>query len=160
MANPFPELEPHGPDDLTSLLGWFGDRQALRQWGGPKVRWPLRAEHFVVDVLRPGVTTRVARDDEGALLAFGQFYRKLGRCHLARLAVRPEARGRGLGRFFVMALMAEGRAALGVEACSLYVLAGNRAAIGCYEACGFRFADDPEPLPDLPDCLFMIAERR
>jgi ribosomal protein S18 acetylase RimI-like enzyme len=102
----------------------------------------------------------VARDAEGGLLAFGQYYPKLGRCHLARIAIAPTARGRGLGRSLVTTLMDDGRRHLGVDGCSLYVLADNRPAVACYRACGFEFAEDPEPQPAMPDCLFMVAEAR
>lgn len=154
------ELHDHDDRDLDDLRGWFLDHPSAIRWGGPLMRWPLTPDSFEEDLKLDFVRTRVAREEDGKLLAFGQYYRKLNRCHLARIAIAPSARGRGLGRSLVQALMTDAKEQLQLDACSLYVLSDNTPAVACYRACGFAFAEDPEPQPALPDCLFMVAERR
>ncbi len=57
-------------------------------------------------------------------------------CELRRIAVRPSARGRGLGRDLLAAVIAHARAA-GCERVELEVAAGNLAALALYRAAGF-----------------------
>jgi ribosomal protein S18 acetylase RimI-like enzyme len=57
--------------------------------------------------------------------------------HVVGMMVRPEARGRGIGRGLVDALVAEARRATGVELATLSVTSTNTAAAALYEAAGF-----------------------
>jgi ribosomal protein S18 acetylase RimI-like enzyme len=61
------------------------------------------------------------------------------------MAVRPEARGRGVGRALVEAVVAHARARPGTEVVTLTVTEGNASAQRLYAACGFR-AFGTEPL--------------
>jgi len=61
------------------------------------------------------------------------------------MAVRPEARGRGIGRALVEAVVAHARARPGTEVVTLTVTEGNAPAERLYAACGFR-AFGTEPL--------------
>jgi ribosomal protein S18 acetylase RimI-like enzyme len=71
--------------------------------------------------------------------AFGLGVADRGAVGLFDIVVRPEFRGRGLGRATTRALMAWGRHA-GVEAAYLQVTNANRAARRLYEGLGFRAA--------------------
>jgi ribosomal protein S18 acetylase RimI-like enzyme len=57
--------------------------------------------------------------------------------HVIGMMVRPEARGRGVGRDLLDACVAEARRAPGLEMLTLTVTAGNAAAIALYESSGF-----------------------
>lgn len=61
------------------------------------------------------------------------------------MAVRPEARGRGVGRALVEAVVAHARARPGTHVVTLTVTEGNAPAERLYAACGFR-AFGTEPL--------------
>ena len=52
--------------------------------------------------------------------------------------VRPGLRGRGLGREVTRLVLSWAFEVLGAHRVQLEVLAGNRRAINCYLACGFR----------------------
>lgn len=151
-----PDLRAATIEDLRILMDWFHDAAGTAQWGGPDFRFPFDSESFQADCHWPEMPSYVLADADGRMIGFGQFYLKLGRVHLARLAVAPGAQGRGHGKRLVEALCAVGRAELGGDEASLYVLESNAPARACYRAVGF--VDSPEmPDPDMPpDTLFMI----
>ena len=57
--------------------------------------------------------------------------------HVVGMMVRPEARGRGIGRELLEGLIGEARRTEGMELLTLTVTAGNAAAVGLYETAGF-----------------------
>jgi ribosomal protein S18 acetylase RimI-like enzyme len=142
---------------IREIMGWFPDRQSCTNWGGPAMRFPFTEESFLEDIHWGKLPSYCAVGPEDELLGFGQFYEKLGRCHLARLAIAPEFRGRGLGKDFISSLMNISSNELGYSEFSLYVLEFNNAAVACYQSLGFRRADIPEAVIDLKDCIFMIT---
>lgn len=143
---------------LPELMRWFPDADACRVWGGPAFRFPCTPESFRADARIDDLATWALVDDEATLAGFGQYYLRVGRCHLGRLAVAPALRGRGLGRTLVHELCRIGAAELGVGAFSLFVLPGNERAMKLYERLGFAPARYPEPDPMFDDCVYMVAE--
>jgi ribosomal protein S18 acetylase RimI-like enzyme len=156
-----PEMHimPATKDDARAVMSWFDDAEGVMFWGSPYMRYPLREETYFTDLHWGHIESRVARDDDGRLVAFGQFYEKLGRCHLARLVVNPALRRRGIARKFIDALMRHGGAALDTREFSLYVMTANKPAWHCYKSLGFRMRPYPTNDPHLDNCVFMVAER-
>lgn len=152
-------ITPASRDDAREIMDWFPDAESVMLWGSPYTRFPLREETFFTDSDWDNVESRVARDDEGRLIAFGQFHPKLGRCHLVRLAVNPAFRRRGLGVRFIEALMEHGGEALDTGEFSLYVMTANKPAWHCYKKLGFHMEPYPHNDPHLDNCVFMVAER-
>jgi len=144
---------------LPGLMSWFPDKEACTVWGGPGFRFPFTAETFGNDAKLDSLSTWALMDDAGALAGFGQYYLRVGRCHLGRLAIAPGLRGRGLGTTLVHELCRVGSAALGVDSCSLFVLPGNERAMRLYQRLGFSAAQYPEPSPMFEDCSYMVASR-
>jgi ribosomal protein S18 acetylase RimI-like enzyme len=142
---------------LPELMGWFTDPAACRLWGGPGFRFPFTRDSFRADARLDSLATFALATDATPLLGFGQYYLRNGRCHLARLAIAPAARGRGLGGTLVRELCRIGSAGLGVDTYSLFVLQGNERAIRLYERLGFTPAPCPEPGPLPADCIYMVA---
>jgi len=142
---------------IREIMTWFPDRHACAQWGGPGTRFPFTEDSFLEDIHWGKLPSYCAVSAEGDLLGFGQFYEKLGRCHLARLAVAPAFRGLGLGKGFISSLMRISKNQLGKNEFSLYVMEQNKPAIACYQSLGFRRAEIPEAVIDLKDCIFMIT---
>lgn len=155
------ELQPAQPHHIDSLMQWFPTAETAYQWGGPDLRFPFTAQSFVDDIKLATMASYSLVSDgggeyRGKLLAFGQYYLAYGRCHLARLAVAPDARGQGLGRRLIEELLAVGGEALGVAEYSLFVLDNNAAARNCYLALGFAPAPWPTGRKRVPGISFMI----
>ncbi|MGB0495041.1 MAG: GNAT family N-acetyltransferase, partial [Kangiellaceae bacterium] len=93
--------------------------------------------------------------NDGNLLAFGQYYLRLGRCHLGRLVVNPELRGQGIAYHLINQLSEIGMSDLNTNSCSLFVFERNKNAIQAYAKLGFSVADYPEKMI-MENCLYMV----
>lgn len=145
---------------VLGLMPWFPDARSCAVWGGPQFRHPFTAETFLADTHVRDLPSLVMLDEAGAPCAFGQYYRRAGRCHLGRLVVSPRWRGRGLGTALVRGLAGEGVPRLGVDECSLFVVPDNAGAIRLYERLGFAPATYPEDEPEVRPFLYMVAPAR
>jgi putative acetyltransferase len=112
---------------------------------------PESSHHLPLDVLRrPEVRFLVARDGQGRALATGALVLHDDWAEIKRMWVEEAARGRGIAREILNALMAEAAGA-GVEMLFLETGIANHAALALYEKTGFKrrapFADyRPDPL--------------
>lgn len=143
--------------DVSALMGWFPDARSCFVWSGPDFRFPYSAESFLADTRIAELPSRVLLDDDGALLAFGQYYERLGRCHLGRLVVSPRHRGRALGATLIRGLARCGAADIGAAECSLFVLKDNAPAQRLYRRLGFDDCEYPEPLPWIEQCDYLVV---
>ncbi len=143
-------------DDITELMTWFSNDDQVRRWGGPSFRYPFTKEQFIID-LKLNELYSFGIFDNQRLIAFGQYYNRLDRCHLGRLVVSPRWRKRGVGTALIEKLCTSGQQALGLSSYSLFVLRNNHSAVRLYQRCGFKEADYPETI-SIPDCLYMIRE--
>lgn len=144
------------PAELETLKSWFTDKRACYRWGGPRVRFPFTDKTFLEDIQWQHVPTYSLLSDAGELMAFGQYYEKSGRCHLARLAVSPSQRGLGIGQQFIAELMNIGMAEFETEECSLFVLDYNSSAVQCYRSLGFSKSEYPANDEFLANVDFMV----
>jgi len=149
-------LQPFEVNQLAELMSWFPDRHSCQTWGGPQFRFPFTEATFREDAMLDSLPTH-ALVEAGALVGFGQYYQRVGRCHLARLAVALALRGRGLGCRLVQELCRKGKAELGVESFSLFVLPDNDRALRLYQRLGFLAVRYPEPAPEFEGCIYMVA---
>jgi putative acetyltransferase len=118
---------------------------------------PESNHHLPRDALRrPEVRFLVARDTEGNALATGAVVLHDGWAEIKRMWVEEAARGRGIARQVLNALMAEAAGA-GVEMLRLETGVANDAALALYEKTGFKRR---EPFADYrPDPLSVFMER-
>jgi len=153
------DLRPFDVARLPELMRWFPDSHATTVWGGPGFRFPFSESTFREDARIDSLASRGLHDVEGNFVGFGQFYERVGRCHLGRLVIAPDRRGEGLGTALVRALCVEGSQSLDLDTFSLFVLPGNERATRLYAKLGFVTATYPEPSPLFVDCVYMVASR-
>jgi ribosomal protein S18 acetylase RimI-like enzyme/SAM-dependent methyltransferase len=98
-----------------------------------------------------GAVATFVAEEQGRVLGMATAYRpddEPGTVWMFAMWVRPEHRGRGIGRALVEAVVDQARS-LGGEVVVLRVTEGNAAATNLYASCGFIGTPDrPEPLRD------------
>ena len=152
-----PTLQSFDDSQLPELMSWFADRKACQLWGGPAFRFPFTEATFREDARLGSQPTWTLTDDRDALRGFGQYYLRVGRGHLARLAIAPSVRGRGYGSTLIHLLCHRAAAELGVDSFSLFVDAGNDGALRLYRRLGFSEQPYPESFPGLAGCVYMVT---
>lgn len=118
---------PLSPEDLVL---WAGE-QAYQH--------PFTPEQMCARLELPGVCVYALRE-EGVLVGTVELLRSppdSDRAVACRYFIRPDARGRGLGKQG-LSLLCGAAAALGISHLTLRVYARNLPALQCYLACGFR----------------------
>lgn len=145
-------LRPVQPPHYAAIGAWLDSAGATQRWAGPGVPYPLGSDAFAQALQlqqRPGW---VLLDAHGHCLGFGQHWPTTsGTLHLGRIIVSPQARGRGLGRVLMQALMAQALQSGGVERLTLRVYRDNVAAVSLYRDLGFQ----PLENASTPELLFM-----
>lgn len=121
-------------------------------------RYPFYEKTFREDIQLNELASFVVRSESGEVIAFGQVRNKFGRGHLARLAVAPKYRGRGLGRDLVSSLCRKAIELFDCSENSLFVAKTNTAALRCYTSLGFREAPYAKDDDMEHQTLFMIRE--
>ncbi len=113
--------------------------------------------HLALEALRqPGVRFLVARDPDGRALATGAIVLHGEWAEIKRMWVEEDARGRGLSRLMLDALMEKGQSE-GVRVLRLETGVHSHAALALYERAGFQRR---EPFADYrPDPLSVFMER-
>ena len=148
-------LEAPADADLDQLMRWFPDARSVDQWGGPRFRYPFTPESFRQDCRIDDISSYCLRDPDGALCAFGQYYDRDDRGHLARLITHPGMRRRGIGGRLIRMLIAAAEQESGHERCSLFVYRDNEAAYRCYLKLGFVVEEYPDDAPLKDRCYFL-----
>jgi ribosomal protein S18 acetylase RimI-like enzyme len=143
------------PEHLEQMLTWFTDTQAVFDWAGPNFRYPYNLSSFTADLTLDKLASFVLVSDKKQLLGFGQYYRRIDRCHLGRIIISPQWRGNGLAKMLIEQLTAKGLKAFNVEQSSLFVLSHNHQALYTYLKLGFVQSEYPAAIP-LQHCLYMI----
>lgn len=142
-------------EHLTEMMTWFDSEHQVEDWAGPNFRYPYDLDTFTEDIRLDSLDSFALFDNEANLVAFGQCYQRLNRCHLGRLAVAPEQRGNNIIAELMTRLIDFGTEKFNASSSSLFVMEHNSAAISAYKKFGFESTDYPEPIP-FENCLYMI----
>ena len=130
-------LSPMQERDLDEVLV-LEQASFTEPWTRKMFLGELRGNMFAVNVVaRAGEAGDGAGRAAGTLLGYVMFWVVFEELHVMNLAVRPEARRRGLGTGLVQHALSVG-AARGVRTALLEVRASNQAAIAMYENIGFN----------------------
>ncbi len=145
-------LHPVQPRHYAVIGAWLDSASATQRWAGPGVPYPLAPDAFAQALQLPQRPGWVLLDAHGHCIGFGQYWpTSPGTLHLGRIIVSPQARGRGLGRALMQALMAQALQSAAVERLTLRVYRDNVAAVTLYRDLGFQPMEDAST----PDLLFM-----
>lgn len=144
--------------DIREVMTWFDSDDSAKSWGGPTMRFPFAEPSFLEDIGWHSNRGCVLVPGSLHFVAYGQYYGRDGRAPLARLAVSPGRRGKGLGSVLVRLLKARSQEELACDESSLFVLENNEAAVRCYRKCGFEFVDQSGE-PSMPGMRLMVAGR-
>jgi len=121
------------------VAGWAETRHELL-WLAPKTFPPLTAAKVLAWLLPGGSPLLLYREGASEPQGYLELNPMPGeRDHLwlGHCVVRPELRGRGLGKVMVRLMLDEAFAHRRAERVSLVVFPDNLGAIRCYAACGF-----------------------
>lgn len=134
---------PATPDLLSSLPSWFSTPEALAQWGGSEVRFPLDARQIATMLAqtrtKPPHRLVFAGLVDSTTAAHCQLVLdwRNGIARLARFAVAPQYRGQGLARPFLAEVFARLADVGDFPRLELNVYTFNTPAIALYESLGF-----------------------
>ncbi len=95
------------------------------------------SEGIFRDCLKSGYSMWVVQERGGAVTAYAAMTMAVGEAHILNLAVDPQCRRNGLGRFVLSHLLTIARAA-NTTIVLLEVRRSNKAAIRLYQAFGFQ----------------------
>jgi ribosomal-protein-alanine N-acetyltransferase len=96
---------------------------------------PWSEDSFRREITNPHARYYVAIE-AGSVMGFGGFWTLVDEAHVTTIAVRPEVRGKGVGRTLMMEILTVA-ASLGMCCATLEVRVSNDAAIKLYESLGF-----------------------
>lgn len=143
---------------IACVRNWFETERALLTWGGPGLTLTTDDEAFAQQIKLNSLASFVLLDGD-EVVAFGQYYVRLGRHHFGRLAVSPFRRGQGIAYHLLMALADRAGKTQQARGYSLFVFPYNRVALHTYQRCGFKCQAYPEEIPGgLSDCHYMVTE--
>jgi GNAT superfamily N-acetyltransferase len=130
--------------EMLQLQSWFHSVEQQQSWGGDNFDYPCTELRFLQLLCRTGTQGYSLLDStSGNQLGFGQLCDRFGCHHLARLAIHPQQRGRGLAKVLILELILQALS----QQCrdiSLYVHRHNTVAVQCYQGMGFSIRPAPE----------------
>ncbi|MBF7075013.1 GNAT family N-acetyltransferase [Glaciecola sp. MH2013] len=145
--------------DFLTLPKWFKTPALLREWGGPKLNYPLNAEQFFKDNEQATHYQSYALKSQEHLVAFGQVNIVKQRAHLARLCVNPSMRGQGHSKTLIHSLVRQATSQGSINLISLFVYESNHLAIRCYQKLGFIQLPAPRNINIPEGCIYMLLHR-
>jgi ribosomal protein S18 acetylase RimI-like enzyme len=127
------------PHHFEPLCGWFATERELVQWGGIAMHHPL--DHAQLQRVVDERPTRLSwmAVDEGGLVGHIELVldSDARAARIARVAIAPQERGRGLGRELVGLALEVAWGLDWVERVDLRVYTWNAAAVATYRRVGF-----------------------
>lgn len=155
LANSLPaphtlSLRPPIPADYRELSTWIPDAAACRRWAGSRLAFPFHPGELEVLLQASERHCFALSDATNRFVGYAQSWTdRPPDCHLGRLIVAPEARGRGYGRRLCELLIAHH--GQGSQPLTLRVLRDNTVAHALYLSLGFQAC----ATNSTPEILFM-----
>lgn len=147
------ELRQSENSDLETLSTWFDNELDARCWGGPSISFP-----FLIENLKKEIQWAVNRSyslvENESLVGFAQIAHKFGCNHICRVLIKPDLRGKGLGKKLMESVFESTKS--DNRNYSLFVYEENAAATKLYKTLGFHVEPHPEAQANMDKCLFMV----
>jgi len=141
-------LEPFTPGDMDRLIAWIETPEALLQWAGPDLVFPLTRRQLLDQLaLAAGpepsrYVYRIVLAASGEVIGhieLGTIDQRHRSARIARVLVaEPRWRGRGIAPAALGQVIDQAFGTLGLHRLELAVYDFNLAAIRCYEKLGFQ----------------------
>jgi ribosomal protein S18 acetylase RimI-like enzyme len=128
------------PGDADEIVSWFSSAAEAILWGGPQVPAPLTSQWLIEEFEKGGYWVWVGHDGNPAGV-FGLIFLDDDLAHLARFALAPNLRGRGLARHCIEEVKSLARS-MGARRLALGVYGSNRIALHIYKTMGFHLVGD------------------
>lgn len=128
------------------MVGWVPDAQALHQFTGPRMTWPLTSVQLSTMECSDFSAWLLVEDDTEAVLGHFDLTLECEVARIGRVIIDPARRGRGLAHVLI-GLAVEQARSLGATELRLNVMVGNEPAIRTYARAGFTemsHSDRPE----------------
>ncbi len=150
--------------DYEVLLSWFNTPEELVNWAGSSIGKSMQSAQILKQLNKSDYLSRAMKFNEPnlspnpKLAGFGQFQRVSNMLHLARLAINPAYRHRGLLKILICRLVEEAEIDTNSGMLSLFVFRKNRAAYLAYEKYGFSKVTPPIGIRLPEGCEYMVLE--
>jgi len=132
-------LEQFGRENYADLVAWVESEEALMQFAGPLLKFPLTAEQLAVSLSdKNRIAFRVVDNETGQGIGHAEIYLSENSAKLGRILIgNQQHRGKGLGQQIVRLLLDFSFTNFDIQMVELNVFDWNTAAIKCYEKVGF-----------------------
>ncbi len=132
-------LEKFGRENYASLIAWVDSEEALMQFAGPLLKYPLTAEQLDISLSdKNRLAFRVVDDETNQVIGHSEIYLSQNSAKIGRILIGDQQhRGKGLGQQIVRLLLDFSFTNFNIQLVELNVFDWNTAAIKCYEKVGF-----------------------
>lgn len=140
--------------DVELLKDWFSTEDSVQLWAGANFRFSSLAINSYIRLTK-GNYASFCLMQNGTMIGFGQFQIHQGLVHLARLAIGPKYRGKGLISRLIDLLISRALEEGSFTRVTLYVDKANSSAKQAYFKKGFILAPLPKNSKFGKSCDFM-----
>ncbi len=148
--------------DFKALLTWFNSKYDFLLWAGPSLLYDQSHEDIINQLRSPNYNSLILKSTMESNCqhpcAFGQFQLVRTQLHLARLAVNPEYRNKGLLKVLIRSLYLEAKQMNKIEEITLFVFRSNTIAFKAYQGLGFKRRSAPKSFVLPEDCEFLVLD--
>ncbi len=137
-------LEEFGRENYAGLISWVDSEEALMQFAGPLLSFPLTAEQLDISLAdKNRIAFRIVDAEIGLAVGHAEVYLSENSAKIGRVLIgKKEHRNKGLGQQIVGLLLDFSFSNFDISFVELNVFDWNLGAIKCYGKAGFTINPD------------------